>query len=75
VVPVTLLGTGTLMPNGKEGTIYSKGGPGEGLWGGPGARGGAPPIVSDNAEELCAKSREAIAQTLRENGMGVVDVP
>lgn len=75
VVPVALLGTGTLMPNGKEFIIYDK----EALvkaFGVDYVRVVVhPPIVSSDPEELCAKSRDAIARTLRENGLGVVDAP
>lgn len=73
MVPLTLLGTGTLMPNGQEGTLYGKGAL-ERAFGVDAVRVVVhPPIVSSDPEELCAKSREAIAQTLRENGLGVAD--
>lgn len=62
VVPITLLGTGPLMPSGMESTL---------------ANGKVvrvvihPPITGSDADELCDKARAVIAETLVENGYGV----
>ncbi|GBG75762.1 hypothetical protein CBR_g21007 [Chara braunii] len=54
VIPITLIGTGELMPSGKENTLR---------------RGTVkmivhPPIVGDDALELCNQAREVISTTL-----------
>lgn len=56
VVPITLDGTGCLMPNQREGEFWA-------------SEQGVKitihdPIVSKNADELCSKSREVIAAEL-----------
>lgn len=61
VVPITLMGTGKIMPPGKEGIVNS----------------GSvkvvihKPIDGKNAEELCDEARDTIAQTLLLHGYGV----
>eukprot|EP01018_Ginkgo_biloba_P012089 Gb_21284 [translate_table: standard] len=61
VVPITLIGTGKIMPNGMESTL----------------RKGSvkiiihPPIIGTDAEELCDKARAVIAQRLIMHGYGV----
>lgn len=71
VVPITLLGTGTLMPNGQEGTLFGRDALDEAFGVGSVRVVVHPPIVSKDADELCNKSREIIAKTLKENGLAV----
>ncbi|XP_047096076.1 1-acyl-sn-glycerol-3-phosphate acyltransferase LPAT1, chloroplastic-like [Lolium rigidum] len=61
VVPITLLGTGKLMPPGMEGNLNS---------------GSVKviihrPVEGDNAEKLCSNARSVIADTLLLHGYGV----
>jgi 1-acyl-sn-glycerol-3-phosphate acyltransferase len=61
VIPITLIGTGKLMPSGMEGILNS----------------GSvkviihQPIQGNNAETLCSKARNVIADTLLLHGYGV----
>lgn len=61
VVPISLIGTGHLMPNSMEGTL----------------RPGKvivvihPPLSGTNADKLCEESREIIGNTLKKYGLGV----
>ena len=61
VVPICLIGTGNLMPNGCEGTL----------------RTGTvkiiihPPIRGTNADELCKESSRVISKSLSQHGLGV----
>ncbi|KAG0584163.1 hypothetical protein KC19_3G189900 [Ceratodon purpureus] len=61
VVPITLIGSGKLMPNGLEYTLR------------PGVIKMIvhPPIRSKNADELCNESRKVIAETLIKHGLPV----
>lgn len=61
VVPIALIGTGKLMPNGLESTLK------------PGRVKVIihPQIEGGSADELCSKSRDVIAQTLLKHGMPV----
>ncbi|CAM6117018.1 unnamed protein product [Calypogeia fissa] len=61
VVPIALIGTGKLMPNGLESTLR------------PGRVKVIihPPIQGGNADELCNEARDTIAQTLLRYGMPV----
>ncbi|KAH7425636.1 hypothetical protein KP509_11G063600 [Ceratopteris richardii] len=61
VVPITLIGTGMLMPNGLEGTLR------------PGSVKVIihPPLHGSNADELCQQSRDIISKTLLQHGFGV----
>ena len=61
VVPITLIGSGKLMPNGLEYTLR------------PGVIKMVvlPPIRSNNADELCNESRKVIAETLIKHGLPV----
>ena len=54
VVPVTLLGTGKLMPNGQEGRMY----------GGRVRMIVHPPIQPGSADDMMAAARQAIASPL-----------
>jgi 1-acyl-sn-glycerol-3-phosphate acyltransferase len=54
VVPVTLLGTGKLMPNGQEGKMY----------GGSVRMVVHPPVAPGNADDMMAAARQAIASSL-----------
>uniref|UniRef100_A0ACD5TNG9 Uncharacterized protein n=1 Tax=Avena sativa TaxID=4498 RepID=A0ACD5TNG9_AVESA len=61
VIPITLLGTGKLMPPGMEGSLNS---------------GSVKviihrPVEGDNAEKLCSNARNVIADTLLLHGYGV----
>jgi 1-acyl-sn-glycerol-3-phosphate acyltransferase len=61
VIPITLLGTGKLMPPGMEGNLNS---------------GSVKviihrPLEGDNAEKLCSDARNVIADTLILHGYGV----
>jgi 1-acyl-sn-glycerol-3-phosphate acyltransferase len=61
VIPITLLGTGKLMPSGMEGILNS---------------GSVKliihhPIEGNDAEKLCSEARKVIADTLILNGYGV----
>lgn len=61
VVPISLIGTGKLMPNGLEGTLRP---------------GGVkifihPTLRSSSADQLCDESRAVIAKTLVEHGLPV----
>lgn len=73
VVPIALLGTGTLMPNGKENLLYpssllSK------VFGFNTVRVVVHPQISgSDADALCSQAREAIANTLKENGLEVLE--
>lgn len=61
VVPITLIGSGKLMPNGLEYTLR------------PGVVKMIvhPAIRSKNADELCDQSRKVIAETLIKHGLPV----
>ncbi|BBN03639.1 1-acyl-sn-glycerol-3-phosphate acyltransferase [Marchantia polymorpha subsp. ruderalis] len=61
VVPISLIGTGRLMPNGLEDTLR------------PGKVKIVvhPPIRGNNPDELCQKARDVIAETLLKHGMPV----
>ncbi len=54
VVPVTLLGTGKLMPNGQESKMY----------GGSVRMVVHPPITPGNPDEMMAATRQAIVSSL-----------
>lgn len=62
VIPVSLIGTGKLMPNGKEGTLR------------PGLVKVVihPPIQGKDPDELCKLSRAVIAESLLNHGLEVV---
>lgn len=61
VVPITMIGSGKLMPNGLEYTLR------------PGVIKMIvhPPIRGSNADELCDQSRKVIADTLIKHGLPV----
>ncbi|KAJ3680237.1 hypothetical protein LUZ60_016515 [Juncus effusus] len=61
VVPITLMGTGKLMPTGHEGIIHS----------GPVKVIIHKPIQGSNAEDLCDEARSVIAESLISHGYGV----
>jgi len=61
VIPITLIGTGKLMPSGMEGILNS------GLVKVIIHR----PIQGNNAETLCSEARNVIADTLLLHGYGV----
>lgn len=56
VVPVTILGTNQLMPNGQEGRLYSPAAPVRMVV--------HPPISGTNAAELAQQARAAIASAM-----------
>lgn len=61
VVPISLIGTGKLMPNGLEGTLR------------PGTVKVIihPPLHGSNPDELCEQSRNVISKSLLQHGLEV----
>jgi 1-acyl-sn-glycerol-3-phosphate acyltransferase len=61
VVPISLIGSGKLMPNGLEGTLR------------PGKIKVVvhPPLRGSSADQLCEDSRKIIAETLTKHGLPV----